>query len=264
MSRPCHVLRVFTRGDDGGNHLGVINDVMGIDSDDMQAIAADLGFSETIFVDWVDDTSDPKVRIFTPVDELPFAGHPLVGASWVMSVLGPGGTGRLVTGIGPVSYGVSNDVVEVVFHADIEPIDPDDVREAAIEAGFPEPVSTKRLALPKEYCLAEYGEAATVADLRPDFDALSSRFGFLAYARSGDRVKARFFAPGTGVPEDPATGSAAVALAHGFRMDGEVNGAVVIEQGDEIGHPSTIHLRWSEDETVIGGSVRRDEVRLIT
>ena len=56
MSRPCHVVRVFTRGDEGGNHLGVINDVIGISDEGMQAVATELGFSETVFVDWTDAT----------------------------------------------------------------------------------------------------------------------------------------------------------------------------------------------------------------
>ena len=81
MSRPCHVLRVFTRGDEGGNHLGVVVDAIALSTDRMQAIATDLGFSETVFIDWTDTTDHPKVRIFTPADELPFAGHPLVGIS---------------------------------------------------------------------------------------------------------------------------------------------------------------------------------------
>ena len=94
-----------------------------------------------------------------------------------------------------------------------------------------------------------------------DFDkAPVSAANFLAYARDGDRVKSRFFAPAGGVPEDPATGSAAVALAHSLKLRGESEGAVAVHQGDEIGHPSTIHLTWSDGPTTIGGTVRHDEV----
>ena len=83
--RSCHVLRVFTRGDVGGNHLGVVNDASGLDTDAMQGVAADLGFSETVFLH--DRGSDgPFVRIFTPAAEMQFAGHPLVGAAWMTSV----------------------------------------------------------------------------------------------------------------------------------------------------------------------------------
>lgn len=263
MARPCHVLRVFTRGDDGGNHLGVVNDVVGLSPDGMQSIAADLGFSETVFIDWTDATDDPSVRIFTPVDELPFAGHPLVGASWVLSALGPMATGRIRTGVGPVDYLVDGDVVTVRCDIDITVVEPDDVAAVASAAGLPEPVFTMRLGLPKEYLIAEFGAFDAVAGLLPDMEALTGRFGFLAYARRGDEVKARFFAPGTAVPEDPATGSAAVALARVLSLRGEPSGAVTVYQGDEIGHPSTIHLAWTPSATTIGGTVRRDEVRLV-
>lgn len=263
MSRPCHVVRVFTRGDEGGNHLGVINDVIGISDEGMQAVATELGFSETVFVDWTDPSDDPLVRIFTPADELPFAGHPLVGTAWVLSHLGPGGSGRLRTAVGPVKYETDGESVTINADIPIDVIEPNDVPSVAAGAAMPEPVASVRLGLPKEYCIAEYSTFADVAALEPDMDALYGRFGFLAFARDGDRVKARFFAPGTAVPEDPATGSAAVALARAFVLRGETEGAVVVGQGDEIGHPSTINLSWDENGTTIGGTVRRDEVRLL-
>ena len=76
-------------------------------------------------------------------------------------------------------------------------------------------------------------------------------------------VKSRFFAGEAGVSEDPATGSAAVALAAHLRDSGQSDGSLVIHQGDEIGHPSTIQLRWDQDTASIGGTVVRDEVRAL-
>jgi trans-2,3-dihydro-3-hydroxyanthranilate isomerase len=260
MTRPCHVLRVFTRGDEGGNHLGVVNDVVEVSTEQMQAIAAELGYSETVFIDWIDPEVDPSVRIFTPADELPFAGHPLVGAAWVLAMLGPDPTGRILTGVGPVDYSVEGEVVNVACALDIEVLEPDDTATVAVAAGLPEPIGTMRLGLPKEYLIAEYPDFGTIGGLAPDMDALTGRFGFLAYAREGDTVKARFFAPGTAVPEDPATGSAAVALARSFSLRGESDGAVTVLQGDEIGHSSTIHLAWSPRGTTIAGTVRRDGI----
>ena len=80
------VLRVFTAGREGGNHLGVVNDLVDLDDAAMQQIATDLGFTETVFVDWPEG-SIPFARIFTPAEELPFAGHPLVGAAWCLTVI---------------------------------------------------------------------------------------------------------------------------------------------------------------------------------
>jgi len=78
-----HVLRVFVApGGSGGNPLGVFLDGGAVPEGRRQAVAADLGFSETVFVD---DPSAGRVRIFTPAAELPFAGHPLVGTSWLLA-----------------------------------------------------------------------------------------------------------------------------------------------------------------------------------
>ena len=87
--RHCQVLSVFTRDGAGGNPLGVITDVTGLDGAAMQAIATELGFSETVFLDST-RPGVPQARIFTPAAEIPFAGHPLVGAGWVLGAMGPG------------------------------------------------------------------------------------------------------------------------------------------------------------------------------
>ena len=81
MSRLCHIVRVFTRNGVGGNHLGVVLDSSGLRTVDMQKIASGLGFSETVFLEGGDALG---VRIFTPGREMPFAGHPLVGMTWVL------------------------------------------------------------------------------------------------------------------------------------------------------------------------------------
>lgn len=260
MSRPCHVLRVFTQGSQGGNHLGVVNDVVGLSDESMQAIAADLGFSETVFVDWVDPTTDPAVRIFTPETELPFAGHPLVGTAWVLSMLGPGATGRIRTPVGLVTYGMDADRIHVTADIPISIVEPDATPAAVRAAGLPMPIATRTIALPKHYLLAEYESPESVLALAPDLESLRNHFGLLTYARDGTEVTARFFVPSAGVPEDPATGSAAVALAREFKERGEDAGSVTISQGEIIGHPSTIHLSWGDFGSTIGGTVTRDEV----
>jgi trans-2,3-dihydro-3-hydroxyanthranilate isomerase len=259
-------VRVFTRDDVGGNHLGVVDDITGLDGDAMQRIANELGFSETIFID---DSSAvaPTVRIFTPAAELPFAGHPLVGAAWVLTVQGSSPAGSLRCGIGEVHIRVDGDLVWIDVRMSSEVAPKDDARWEGGVAGFfaaagiANVVSSARVLLPYEYFIGELESPAAVAALAPDMDALAAVFGTLVYARVGDRVKARFFAPHTGVPEDPATGSAAVALATVLRSRGEHTGRLTIDQGEEIGHPSTIQLTWAADTAAIGGTVRLDEIR---
>ena len=94
-------------------------------------------------------------------------------------------------------------------------------------------------------------------------EVVRETFGVLAFSRTADEVHSRFFAPAGGVDEDPATGSAAVALAEVLATEGEPTGAVVIFQGAEMGHPSTIQMKWDHTTVAIGGTVIRDEARFL-
>ncbi len=263
MSRPCHIVRVFTRGDVGGNHLGVVIESAGIQTADMQEIAARLGFSETVFFI---DGAVPSVRIFTPGREMPFAGHPLVGLTWVLRESGVSSTGQLSCGIGRVRIGYDAGI------AWIEAAPGRPVRGAAgadtvaARLGLPSPLGAAWVDMPIPYLLLELGSSADVAAASFDQEALEAAgVGELYIYAGGEdgRVKARFFAPEAGVFEDPATGSAAVALASRLAHAGRETGSLVIHQGDEIGHPSTIMLDWGPHAIRIGGTVRAEEVRLL-
>jgi trans-2,3-dihydro-3-hydroxyanthranilate isomerase len=262
MARAAHVLRVFTRDGAGGNHLGVVNDVVGLDDVSMQAIAAELGYSETTFVDW-QPGEPPMVRIFTPEMELPFAGHPLVGTGWVMSSLGPGGVDRLRCGIGEVALRFEGEVTWIRTGPLGDVAQSDDLRALAAGASLPDPVRADTVMMPLEYIVLHVASAAAVANARPDLAALEGHFGVMLCFRDGDRARVRFFAPGAGVPEDPATGSAAVALAAALRASGEAAGRLTIMQGEEMGHPSQIELHWDESSTEIGGGVVREDTRFL-
>jgi predicted PhzF superfamily epimerase YddE/YHI9 len=252
MRRECQVLRVFTRDEIGGNHLGLITNVDGLTTERMQAIASDLGFSETIFCDLAGDV--PTARIFTPGAELPFAGHPLVGLGWALNDLRPGTVDRIRCGIGEVE--VSREEGETWVRAPgdqpVERIDPPPLDgEVAVSVSMPIPYLVIRFSSPRQ-----------IADMVPPPISFGEVFVW-AWEDPGHVVKARFFAGEVGVSEDPATGSAAVALAAYLRTSGQPEGRLVIHQGDEIGHPSTIRLRWDEASSSFGGTVVRDEVRVL-
>jgi len=261
MVRPAHVLRVFTRGDVGGNLLGVVNDIVGLSDDAMQDIAADLGFSETTFVDW-GAREVPMVRIFTPAVELEFAGHPLVGTAWLMNTLGPRAHDRLECPVGNVDVAVDGDVasIEVALGQRVE-LDPDTA--VLGRAGLPDPERAWLVHMPKPYLVARYDRSATITGLAPDMAALTELFGTLCFARDEHRAHSRFFAPAGGVPEDPATGSAAVALAAAMVASGELEGRLSVDQGAEIGTPSRIELSWTADSARIGGTVVHDRIELV-
>ncbi len=252
------VLRVFTRGDEGGNHLGVVVDAGDLEVLAMQGVATRLGFSETIFL--LRDEEPALVRIFTPVAEVPFAGHPLVGAAWMVGELGLASTGCVRCGIGEIEYRAGGDAawVKVPLVAPVE----DASVEDAVVVGLPA-VRAWWVDLPLRYLVAEVGEAEAVASAEVDMKRLAAApwSGTYMFARSDDRVKARFFAPSLGVPEDPATGSAAVALAAVMLAEGWREGRFVIEQGDEIGALCRIELAWDPDAATLGGTVRDDGIR---
>ena len=256
------MVRVFTRGSEGGNHLGVVNDLVDLDDAAMQQIATDLGFSETVFIDW-QGNEIPFVRIFTPAEELPFAGHPLVGAAWCMTVIGPGEMDRLRYSRGEAMIKSEGALTWVQVPMDAPVKQAGDAAAFLSRAGIDTFESAARVMMPLEYVLAELPTAADVSAVVPDMTVLSERFGTLVYARAGHSIHGRFFAPRTAVDEDPATGSAAVALATLFSHGGEDEGHLTVDQGVEMGHPSRIEVSWRDGRAAIGGTVVRDEVRLL-
>lgn len=247
MSRECEVLRVFTRGEDGGNHLGVVTDPSGLSAEQMQAIAAELGYAETIFCDLTGEV--PVARIFTPGTEIPFAGHPLVGLGWAL-----GEVSTIRCGVGDVEVRQEGSRTWIRAAGD-QPVTP--VGDPPLDG-----LEAKSVAMPIPYLLVRLEFARDVASATPPPLSLGEVY-LWAWEDPGRVVKARFFAPGVGVPEDPATGSAAVALAAWLRSEGESEGRLVVHQGDEIGFPSTIDLRWDATTTEIGGTVVSEGMRTL-
>lgn len=255
MARPAQVLRVFTDGAEGGNHLGVVADTVNLDEGRMQAIATELGFSETVFIDWKAGEV-PHVRIYTPVSELPFAGHPLVGAAWLLLNAGPGGVDRVTCGVGSVNISTQGDRVW------IEPPFKQPVRtvEDPPTLGWCSPARAWEVDMPLPYSVWQMDGSESVGSLRSPPEDLGLTLVW-AWKSPAERVKARFFAPEMGVVEDPATGSAAVALAAVLRSEGMTAGSVQISQGKELGWPSLIELTWADGRCRVGGTVIRDGVR---
>lgn len=262
--RHCYVLRVFTRGDEGGNHLGVVPDMTGLPEPVMQEIATDNGFSETVFIDWREG-GVPHVRIFTPTTEIPFAGHPLVGAAWVLGMIGPGTVDRMTCEVGEIPFWMDGDEVWVDTPMSIDIQAAAEAEAVAVASGLPEPVAAWWVRMPWPYLVVDVGSSEAVASTQPDFAVLEEHDAGLCYifAADGENVTARFFAPAAGVPEDPATGSAAAALAAILHHRGQKVGRLTISQGDRMGHPSTIKVSWDGPVVGLGGTVRRDEVRLL-
>jgi len=257
MPRHCYVLRVFTRDGSGGNPLGVVTDILGLNDDKMQQIATDLGFSETIFLSWFEGTM-PKARIFTPTVEIPYAGHPLVGAAWILLNLGPVDPGGIECSIGSVRIRQVDQMTWIDGAGD-QPV----TTMPAYHGPGLDPVDSAEVLMPSPYLVVQVRTPAEVAALTPSILGGRGDVYVWAWVDEGELVRARFFAPDFGIVEDPATGSAAVALAARLRNLGHSRGSLKINQGEEIGHPSLISLEWTASGTSIGGTVARDEVRFL-
>ncbi len=234
------VVRVFTRDGAGGNHLGIVEGHL--DDDRMQSIAAEIGFSETVFL--ADTTEGVATRIFTPARELPFAGHPLVGAGWWLREQSRPAVAFL-TGVGPVGVAYEGDVV--VIEAPLGQL----VTPSRPPAGLEDAVDVAVVAMPAPYEIVELPSVSALEALEPT----RGWEHVYCWTRIDDAtVRSRFFAVEFGIAEDPATGSAAVALAARLRSAGEPSGRLAILQGEEMGHPCRIELSWSGDIARVGGT----------
>ena len=278
------VADVFTDTPLQGNQLAVFTDARGIPEGRLQALAREMSFSETVFVYAPAAGGHARLRIFTPVSEIPFAGHPVLGSAFVLAAPMQLPEIRLETGAGIVPVALEREGDRLVFGRMSQPVPtvslfPQAERLLAaigVERSLL-PVELYDNGAPHVYVALESEEA--VARLEPDFGALVRLtrdgeipiLGTNCFAGSGGRWKTRMFAPADGVPEDPATGSAAGPLAchlarHGLIAFGE---EIEISQGMELGRPSTLYARVEGtaeriERVEVGGSaviVARGEFR---
>jgi trans-2,3-dihydro-3-hydroxyanthranilate isomerase len=248
-----YVCDVFTAAPLEGNQLGVFIDGRAFGPAEMQRLARELNFAETVFLLPPQDKGDVLMRIFTPRAELPFAGHPVLGTAFVVGAALNAECVRLETGAGVVPVALQREAGRLVFGWMRQPIPSwaPYPRERELLAAL----GVKSSLLPVEqyvngppHVYVELASEAAVAALRPDMAAIADlEVPVNCYAGAGLRWKTRMFYPAAGVPEDPATGSAAGPLAvhlarHGRTSYGE---EIQIRQGDEIGRPSILHAKAS-------------------
>jgi trans-2,3-dihydro-3-hydroxyanthranilate isomerase len=247
------VCDVFTDRPLAGNQLAVFTDARDLSEETLQPLARELNFSETVFVYPAEGDGHVRIRIFTPTVEVPFAGHPTLGTAFVLAGPMQLAVIRLETGVGVVPVRLEREGARIVFGWMSQPVP--SVEPYPDERELLEGIGVERSELPVELydnglrhvyvCLPS---AEAVAALRPDLARLADLpavLGVNCLAGSGREWKTRMFAPGDGVPEDPATGSAAGPLAvhlvrHGRIRPGE---EIEISQGAEIRRPSTLFAR---------------------
>ena len=247
------VCDVFTDRPLTGNQLAVFTDARGLDGEGMQALARETNFSESTFVLPAEEGGHARMRIFTPSTELPFAGHPTLGTAFVLAAPLQLLEIRLETGAGIVPVRLEREEDRIVFGRMEQPLP--SVRPYEAEQELLDALGLERSELPVEvydngiqHVYVALRSEAEVAALRPDFGRLIDLpdvLGASCFAGSGARWKTRMFAPGGGVSEDPATGSAAGPLAFHLARHGRIafGDEIEISQGAEIGRPSTLFAR---------------------
>ena len=274
------VVDVFTDRAFAGNPLAVVLDADELSTEQLQSIAREFNLSETSFPMKSDaDGADYKLRIFTPAQELPFAGHPSIGAADVMLRLGRVSAGTVVQSCGagllPLQVGADAVTLSGGEPSWTEPIEPAGLLASvgltdADLAGVP-----RRAGCGLDFTfLPVHAEALDRVDVDLRAVAAYGGAGVSVFAWDGETARARVFAAGAGVPEDPATGSAGVALGvflvvSGLAVaDGET--AYQVVQGVEMGRPSLLRCAVvARDgrpvETRVTGStvpVARGEIRI--
>jgi trans-2,3-dihydro-3-hydroxyanthranilate isomerase len=275
------VADVFTDTPLAGNQLAVFTDARGIPEETLQPLAKEMNYAETVFVYTPEAGGHARIRIFTPTSELPFAGHPVLGTAFVLAAPLQLPEIRLETGMGVVPLVLDRDEQgRIVFGRMQQPVPtvetfgPQGELFTALRIeGSELPVELYDLGIRHVYVALP--DEAAVAALEPDYAALARLTGIVGvncFAGAGLRWKTRMFAPADGVPEDPATGSAAGPLAVHLCRHGLVEwGAwIEIEQGAEIGRASRLFARadgreGSVERVLCGGSavvVARGEFRL--
>jgi trans-2,3-dihydro-3-hydroxyanthranilate isomerase len=246
------VVDVFTDTPLHGNQLAVFTDAREIPEELMQPLAREMNFSETVFV-LPSDEAHARIRIFTPKQEMLFAGHPTLGSAFVLG--GPLQVDEiwLETAKGVVPVKLEREGARIVFGRMEQPLpsvepygNADELLAALGVEGSELPVEVYDNGM--EHVYVTLGSEDAVAALKPDLSRLGGlppRLGVNCIAGSDARWKTRMFAPGGGVPEDPATGSAAGPLAVHLARHGRISFGQEIEisQGAEIGRPSTLYAR---------------------
>lgn len=265
---PFSQVDVFAPGPKAGNPVAVVHDADGLSTDQMQSFANWTNLSETTFLLQPSEAgADYKVRIFTPKNEIPFAGHPTLGSAyaWLEQGWTPKADGHLVQECGAGLVKVRRDGVELSFEA------PPLTKSGALEPEvFDQLVASLRI--DREQVLAcnwidngpgwlgvRLGTAQEILDLEPDFTVMGQlNIGVIgAYDDGGPAdFEVRAFAPGHDVQEDPVTGSVNAGLAQWLLEEGVVKGNYTVQQGTTLGRGGRLSITVEPDAVWVGGISR--------
>jgi trans-2,3-dihydro-3-hydroxyanthranilate isomerase len=274
MSRktPFTLVDVFTSRPFGGNQLAVFTDAAALSASEMQELAHEMNFSESTFVMPPEPSGARRVRIFTPRREIQMAGHPTVGTTWVLASRGEIALdsarvdATLHLGIGPVTVTIESTGGKPDFvwmaHREAEFGAKRDDRKRIAEvlgitaAGIRDDLPIQTVSTGNPFIFVPLRTLDVLARCVPNEAALAALFEpgeqspliymFVANESGEFSARSRMFAPQDGVPEDPATGSAAAPFGAYAATYGLIKPApkasFLIQQGVEMGRPSEIRV----------------------
>jgi trans-2,3-dihydro-3-hydroxyanthranilate isomerase len=273
-----HIVDVFAERKYAGNQLAVIESLGELGDEEMQGIAREMNYSETTFIESFDQQDGGyAVRIFTPNEEIPFAGHPTLGtASVIREETDAGDEITLNLGVGQIPVEVEHSEEETLWMTQQPPefgekldhamlADVLSLGENDLDTAWP--VQVVSTGLPTIVVPLADRAALEQAEIdRQAYDAVVEELDaknvlvFCPEPRDdANDLAVRVFAPFYGVPEDPATGSSNGCLAGYLAQHGYGDGEDIdlrVEQGYEMGRPSLLHLRADNEGTVeVGGRV---------
>ncbi|MCH8156455.1 MAG: PhzF family phenazine biosynthesis protein [Nitrospinae bacterium] len=276
MEYKFYQVDVFTSTPLGGNPLAVFVEADGLDTETLQKVAREMNLSETTFVLSASD-ADFEVRIFTPEKELPFAGHPTIGTAHILRQIGkiPDEQNliRLKMKVGVIPVHVEANGERLFMEHPQPEFGPilDSVADAAHALGLPSSAIDTRwpcqvvstgfpaLFVPLTTLDSARNIKVNIGKLEEVLEALGTDMVYvftLETVHSGFTLHSRAFAPGIGIPEDPATGSASGAMgAYAAEYDviaKEKLRDIKIEQGYEMGRPSSIYVEVEQ----AGGEIK--------
>ncbi len=280
MIKYFETVDVFTEKRFCGNPLAVFTHAEGLTSAAMQSLAAEMNLSETTFVLPPENNQNTaRVRIFNRSEEMPFAGHPMIGTAFVLARLGlatgdnirfevPAGivvvemekdtdgkpVGGKITAPQPLSTGIEITAETVALCLGIDALDivTDKHRPKIASVGNPYVIAElAKTAVAR--CSPNIGEFRRAVDKQPE---LNGRFSIHVYSREDNCIHARMFAPLAGTWEDPATGSANTPLgALLLSLSDKQEASYVVKQGIEIGRPSLLNVTAARTANGIIASV---------
>jgi len=272
VSYPFYILDVFAPHKYAGNQLAVVRNSRALSDDEMLAIAKEMNYSETTFI----NSDSPRdggfdVRIFTPSEEVPFAGHPTLGTAYIIqqAILGrqlDEVVLNLAVGKIPVTFTYEGGRPSILWMRQMQPsflctLEPQGMAELLgldvedIDSRFP--IQEVTTGLP--FIIVPLKTLAAVKKCHPETRRLLSYVSaltaknILVFApetyKSENNFHARVFTDYLGIPEDPATGSANGCLAAylvKYRYNGSASLTARVEQGYQIGRPSLLLLQAEE------------------